>query len=388
MSQSAKQRKTLAFLGLGAATAAAALLLSPLGGEPEAATITDSREPRPETRPRIDAVFVLDTTGSMGGLIQGAKQKIWSIANQMVSGNPQPDVRFGLVGYRDRHDEYLTRATPLTRDLDALYGDLSGFQASGGGDGPEDVNAALNQAIHDMQWEQGQNVLRIIYLVGDAPPHDDYHGPTSHELAALAREKGIIINTIRAGNDAATLAAWDRIAIAAGGQSSTIAQDGGVLATVTPYDDELARLNAALSETAIAYGLPGDRAAANAKFARRRAMSGEVAAAAATVTTKSGTGLGRGDLVSELEAGTVSWDGVKADALPAELAGLDEDARNRAIAEKREQRREIEAKIRAVSVQRDRYVADEAKKNPARDSFDKNVLDTLREQAADIGVAY
>ena len=51
--------------------------------------------------PRIDVVFALDTTGSMSGLIEGAKQKIWSIADKLVSGNPRPEVRMGLVAYRD-----------------------------------------------------------------------------------------------------------------------------------------------------------------------------------------------------------------------------------------------------------------------------------------------
>ena len=31
-------------------------------------------------KPVVEVAFVLDTTGSMGGLIEGAKRKIWSIA--------------------------------------------------------------------------------------------------------------------------------------------------------------------------------------------------------------------------------------------------------------------------------------------------------------------
>src|ERR1043165_5364898 len=70
---------------------------------------------------RIDVVFVLDTTGSMSGLIEGAKQKIWAIANQIASAKPHPVVRMGLVAYRDRGDEYITKLTALTDDLDAVY---------------------------------------------------------------------------------------------------------------------------------------------------------------------------------------------------------------------------------------------------------------------------
>ncbi|WP_434423448.1 hypothetical protein [Nannocystis pusilla] len=60
-------------------------------------------------RPRIDVVFVLDTTGSMSGLIEGAKQKIWAIANRLASGEPRPDLRIGLVAYRDLGDDYVTK---------------------------------------------------------------------------------------------------------------------------------------------------------------------------------------------------------------------------------------------------------------------------------------
>ena len=58
--------------------------------------------------PRIEVAFVLDTTSSMTGLIEGAKRKIWTIARQMVSGRPTPAIKLGLIGYRDRGDEYVT----------------------------------------------------------------------------------------------------------------------------------------------------------------------------------------------------------------------------------------------------------------------------------------
>src|SRR2546422_5427869 len=56
--------------------------------------------------PRVEVAFVLDTTGSMGGLIDGAKRKIWSIARRIGEGRPRPDLRIALVGYRDLGDEY------------------------------------------------------------------------------------------------------------------------------------------------------------------------------------------------------------------------------------------------------------------------------------------
>ncbi|HPG25962.1 MAG TPA: VWA domain-containing protein, partial [Myxococcota bacterium] len=93
-------------------------------------------------RPRIEAVFVLDTTGSMSGLIEGAKQKIWTLASEMANARSQPEIRIGLVAYRDRGDDYVTRRFDLSPDLDAMYAELMRFSAGGGGDGPESVNQA------------------------------------------------------------------------------------------------------------------------------------------------------------------------------------------------------------------------------------------------------
>src|SRR6476469_1715900 len=79
-----------------------------------------AKGPAPVQKPRIEVCFVLDTTGSMGGLIEGAKQKIWSIANEMVSAKPTPEIRIGLVAYRDRGDEYVTKNFDLTNDIDSI----------------------------------------------------------------------------------------------------------------------------------------------------------------------------------------------------------------------------------------------------------------------------
>jgi len=89
--------------------------------------------------PKIDVVFVLDTTGSMSGLIQTAKEKIWSIATTMASAQQAPEIRIGLVAYRDRGDSYVTKVVDLSSDLDTVYATLMDFEADGGNDTPESV---------------------------------------------------------------------------------------------------------------------------------------------------------------------------------------------------------------------------------------------------------
>src|SRR5881227_4409215 len=165
--------------------------------------------PISHSKPRIEVCFVLDTIGSMGGLIEGAKQKIWSIANEMISAQPTPELKLGLIGYRDRGDEYVVKSFSLTDDIDAIYGHLREFQAGGGGDTPESVNEALAEAIHKMPWSGDKKVLKIIFLVGDAPPHMDYaDGPKYPELCRIAAKKDLIINTVQCGSIAATTPIW------------------------------------------------------------------------------------------------------------------------------------------------------------------------------------
>ena len=71
-------------------------------------------------KPIVEVAFVLDTTGSMGPLIEGAKRKIWSIATAIVDTNPNAEIRMGLVAYRDIGDEYVTKVFPLTTDIQDL----------------------------------------------------------------------------------------------------------------------------------------------------------------------------------------------------------------------------------------------------------------------------
>src|SRR3989442_15753505 len=112
--------------------------------------------PKPsDANHRVDIVFAVDTTGSMGGLIEGAKRTVWSIATHVREIDPQADLHVGLVAYRDLGDEYVTKDFALTGDMDSVFTELSSYRAAGGGDTPEDVDAALYDAVHRMQWRDG-----------------------------------------------------------------------------------------------------------------------------------------------------------------------------------------------------------------------------------------
>jgi hypothetical protein len=168
-------------------------------------------------------------------------------------------VKIGLVAFRDKGDDYVTRDFPLSSDLDAAYATLSGFQAEGGGDLPEHVYHGLYDAVYNMQWSP--NAMKMVFLVGDAPPHTEYQDAFSNinQILRDANDKQIVLHTIRCGDDPDTALAWERIADKGHGSFSTIAQTGGVAVIATPYDDKLAELNNRLNGTAIIGGGEGAR---------------------------------------------------------------------------------------------------------------------------------
>jgi len=151
----------------------------------------------PSSAPRLDVVFCVDTTGSMADEIEVVKSKMREMIANIAVGDPTPDVRFGLVIYRDRGDEYVTKRYDLTQDIDAVVEYINGIVATGGNDYPESVNEALHVAVREMNWDLGQDVGRSVFLIADAPPHLDYEEDFHYrDEATEALGKGIIIDTI------------------------------------------------------------------------------------------------------------------------------------------------------------------------------------------------
>jgi Mg-chelatase subunit ChlD len=349
-------------------------------------------------KPKVEIVFALDTTGSMGGLIEGAKRKIWSIANEVQKAQQKPEVRIGLVAYRDRGDEYVTQVTPLTTDLDKVYGVLTALQAGGGGDGPEDVNAALDAALTQQPWSDDKDTLKMVFLVGDAPPHMDYENQTQWpQTAKAAVRKNIYINTVQCGVDASTTTTWKDIAHAAEGRYAAIPQDGGTaVAIATPYDDEIRRLGAELDGTYLEYGARRFRdekkaARAAASEIATKAAPAPVAADRAAFKAKAGASKDS-DLVALASASGGAGRAlasVEEEALPDELRGKSAAEQQKILEGLAQKRETISKKIAELSKKRDQHIDSERKKAGTKgDSFDAEVVEALHAQAADVGLTY
>ena len=130
-------------------------------------------------RTGLDVVFVIDSTGSMGRVLDDARKSV----AQMVAALAAlvPGFRLGMVTYRDEGSGYVTRAVALTEYRYKVVDFLDGIEAEAGGDMPEAVKEGLEAAISDMRW--GSRARRLVVLVGDAPPH----AGDKDEIMRLAR---------------------------------------------------------------------------------------------------------------------------------------------------------------------------------------------------------
>jgi Mg-chelatase subunit ChlD len=348
-------------------------------------------------KPRIDVVFVLDTTGSMSGLIQTAKEKIWSIATTMASAQPTPEIRIGLVGFRDRGDQYVTRVIDLSSDLDSVYAELMDFQADGGGDTPESVNKALYDAVHQMSWTQEDQAYRAVFLVGDAPPHMDYQDEIRYpEVAAAAKARGIIFNTVQCGSAETTAAEWQQIAQLGRGTFFQVEQAGSAVAFATPLDDEIATLSARLDDTRLYYGSGEEKARMQQKVAatdKLHAMASVASKARRGAFNASPAGarnfFGDKELIDDAASGRVDLDAIPADALPEMLQGMTPAEREATVLRIKNERTELQRQIAQLAEERADYLTKKvAEAGGAKDSLDQKIYEAVRDQASDAGLAY
>lgn len=355
---------------------------------------------RPDPKPgqsQIEVVFVLDTTGSMSGLIQAAKDKIWSIVNVLGQAESAPFIRVGLVAYRDKGDAYVTKRTDLNNDLDAVYAELMKFEAQGGGDEPESVNQALHEAVTLMSWSNTSQAYKVIFLVGDCQPHMDYQDDVKYqESCKLAQAADVLINTIQCGGMKQTTPFWKEIAILGKGEFFQVAQEGGAVVIETPFDGKIAKLSQSFDATMLFYG----DAKKQAEGLNKAHAAGSIAADASIVAQAdraayNNNGAGRmrfrnaNELFNDLENNVIKLKDVPKEQLPENIRKMTPAEQEKYINEQLALRKSLTQQIVDLNTQRQDYLKAEAEKTPDyKQSFDYLVLNCIKNQAANKNINY
>ena len=337
----------------------------------------------------VDLVIALDVSGSMEGLIESAKQRLWDITNELAQARPVPALRVAILSYgRPSYGEqsgYVRVDLPFTADLDAVNATLFAFQTDGG---DEYVARAIQTSLDTLQWSQDPNALQIVFVAGNESAAQDPHVSIEQATAAAVR-RGIVVNTIYcgSGNDG-DAPGWQRVAMNTNGMYASIDQNAAAVANIaTPFDAELAVLNEELNGTYLAFGAAGELGRVNqlAQDSNAQAMS-PAAAASRTVAKAGALYRSEWDVVDAVQEGKELAD-IPVAELPPEMQALEPAEREAYVREKTERREDLQRQIGELAAERGRYI-DEQTSDSAEIGLDAAILEGIREVAATKGFSF
>ena len=182
----------------------------------------------------LDVVFLVDATASMDRFIALARATIDGIIADLAT--VVPDLRLGIVAYRDVGDPWITRKADLTDNRYDIHNFLLDLTADGGGDFPEAVQEGLRVAIQELSWRPESR--RVLILVGDAPPHQEDENAAQSLVRGFARDRQAALSVLYTGGsgllaqserDAATRAVFERLVRTGGGLLAELGDSHGDL---------------------------------------------------------------------------------------------------------------------------------------------------------------
>lgn len=178
---------------------------------------------------RVEIAFIVDATGSMGDELEFLKEDLKSVIDRVKNDDANLDIYTSTVFYRDEGDDYVTRKSDFTADINNTIRFINQQSAGGGGDFPEAVHTALHVGINELQWSTDA-LTRIAFLLLDAPPHYETNVIESIQSTIRnAAQKGIKVIPITAsGIDKETEFLMRFMAMLTNGTYVFITNDSGV----------------------------------------------------------------------------------------------------------------------------------------------------------------
>jgi hypothetical protein len=336
----------------------------------------------------VQLAILLDTSNSMDGLIEQAKTQLWKIVNEFSEarqGDKVPVVQVALYEYGNNNlsagTNYIRRILPFTRDLDKVSDELFKLTTNGGS---EFCGAVIREAVDNLEWHKSSKTYKAIFIAGNEP---FTQGPVvADESCKSSIGKGIVVNTIHCGSESdGANGGWRRGAHIAEGKFLTIDQDKAVVHIEAPQDREITRLSIELNKTYITYGKNGAAGAANQVRQDANAVAFERAGAAVQRALSKSTASycnTHWDLVDACKQGVVKLESVPAAELPAEMKAMKPDERKAYVDGKLAERDRIQAEIKQLNSERQKFVAAKQKESGKTHTLDTAIASAVREQAA------
>ena len=317
-----------------------------------------AKAPPDDERPLIQIALLLDTSGSMSGMINQARNQLWSIVNRFVDARRdgvRPRLQVALYHYGTpslgKENGFVKQLCPLTEDLDAVSEKLFGLTTSGG---DEYCGWVIRTAVNELQWSPAATDYKAIFIAGN---ESFGQGKVKYQTSCKkAISAGILVNTIHCSGGSNDQ--WEDGARLADGRYMHIDQDKAVVEIETPFDEELAKLGRELNKTYIAYGAEGAAKAERQLAVDAAAQSFGAANMAKRAAAKAG-GFYKNkkwDLVDAAEEDDFDVAQVEKEQLPQEMREMDEQEQKAYIEEKRGQRKDLQTQIKELTRKREEFL--------------------------------
>ncbi len=330
---------------------------------------------------KIQVAILLDTSGSMQGLIEQAKSRLWNIVNTLTTlkyNGKTPKIEIALYEYGsyNRYDgDYIRQITPLTTDLDLISQEL--FVLTAGGS-EEYCGTVIHKATRDLEWGNNESDMKLIYIAGNEIFEQ---GKISYKSSIKkALDNNIYVNTIHCGNKRQGIRdLWQDAATRGNGKFFNIDSNAKVQYIVTPYDDEISQCNMKLNDTYISYGKIGQerKETQQAQDINARSISSANYAERAVSKSKSVYNNKSWDLVDKLKEDETALETIEQEYLPAELQNKSKEEIKIIVEQKEKERADLQKQISELAVKRQAYIDEKSKKSNSGDDLGKAINESI-----------
>jgi len=364
-------------------TIAAGLLIASAGSAQEKQEVKE--------KPVVEIAILLDTSGSMNGLIDQVRTRLWSIVNGLATTKKdgvRPDLRVALFEYGkstvSAQDGHIRLIVPLSTDLDKISKELFALKTNGGN---EYCGWVIQSAVDQLKWTKGDH-YRAIFIAGNEP---FTQGSVHYEVACKAAiAKGIIVNTIHCGpRQTGINGKWAHAATLADGQANNIDQNAKTVHIPAPQDKRIAELNKQINNTYIGYGRLGRERKKLQKDLDDKAEESSKGGLTQRAQAKA-SGYYKNsawDLVDALKEKKVDLAKIKKEDLPKEMREMTLEQKKAYIKKKSVERKKVMDEMAKLSKERRAYVVQKRKElgEKGKSTFDTAMEKTLKEQLAKKG---
>ena len=353
----------------------------------------DNPDDNPPTTKSIKMALILDTSGSMDGLIDQAKAQLWNVVNELARAKcdgVRPTMQIAVYQYGNdglpASEGYIQMVQSLTSDLDEISKSLFALSTNGGS---EFCGQAIQSSLNQLDWNESPEDYKVIFIAGNEGFNQ---GSVDYKfVCGIAKEKGIIVNTIHCGDlQAGINGYWKDGADLTGGKYLSINQNSKTEYIPSPYDQQISNLNDSLNTTYIQYGANGFYGFSNMSSQDDNASGYGLGNKVSRSVSKSTAAYDNSgwDLVDAKKAKDFKLKEVENSTLPKNMQSMTLVEKEKYVAAQSAKRTIIKNDIATLDEKRRKFLAAKNAENASKNQLGGALISTVREQAQNLNFSF